>query len=673
VSGLAGRLALAALAGLVAGATAPGAAAAAGAASASAAAASANPHPAWLSIATDREPPGLAAALAKAALSDARERELREIGAGHVELLWRAEIRIAADGSLVERVTHVRRFLGEVGIAQEGDVVIVVQPSFESLAVEHAGVRLADGRTFRVEPHTVQVTAGEQPGIFSDRRAVTVPLPALTGEATGVVVYTRRYRGDAWPLAWSWHLPLRSGAPVERYEVDVSWDAAAPAPVWRTNDPRLDCAEQERRLRCVRTEAPPLEPDPDVRTGADSVPEFVLAEPQSWEEAARRVGALVEERQQLPPGTLEELLARGGTPRTDAPLTDTQKWETLYRFVADDVRYLGLEHGANAVVPRRPATTLARRFGDCKDKVTLFVALARAAGLPVVPVLVATRRFDPDAMLVPNVNYFDHMIACWDDPRLEACADLTVRGLSPSDSVEPLRDRVALPLREGTREPTTLAGNRFGWRVEVESATRLHCDGATETRVERHLRGGAQRFFRETYGGLTVAQRERFLADEHWRATSSPLVPEIEVHGIRDAGGPVSVSTALSTPAAQPLFDGYQHVDDDPWVRAYGMVSRSDNRHYDTWMPGLEVRSVHRYRVCDDFRGALVGPTLMLESAAGSLTRSYWNKRDEEELVVETVLELPGGILSPGEVRRLNGFLDNALDQLTIWFSLGER
>ena len=47
------------------------------------------------------------------------------------------------------------------------------------------------------------------------------------------------------------------------------------------------------------------------------------------------------------------------------------------RFVQDDICYIGFENGAGAYWPSQPATMLSRRYGDCKDKVLLLVALLR--------------------------------------------------------------------------------------------------------------------------------------------------------------------------------------------------------------------------------------------------------------------------------------------------------
>ncbi len=75
-----------------------------------------------------------------------------------------------------------------------------------------------------------------------------------------------------------------------------------------------------------------------------------------------------------------------------------------------EVRYTGIEFGEAAIVPHNPAETLALKYGDCKDKATLLVAMLRAAGIPsYVALLNAGSRLDVPSDL-PGMGLFDHAI-----------------------------------------------------------------------------------------------------------------------------------------------------------------------------------------------------------------------------------------------------------------------
>ncbi len=81
------------------------------------------------------------------------------------------------------------------------------------------------------------------------------------------------------------------------------------------------------------------------------------------------------------------------------------------RFVQDDIRYTGIEIGAGAYRPSQPAVVLARRYGDCKDKVLLFATLMRALGFEAHPAFVNSRSGRGIAERAPGPGAFDHVIA----------------------------------------------------------------------------------------------------------------------------------------------------------------------------------------------------------------------------------------------------------------------
>jgi hypothetical protein len=87
-----------------------------------------------------------------------------------------------------------------------------------------------------------------------------------------------------------------------------------------------------------------------------------------------------------------------------------EKQAAILDYVDAEVRYTGIEFGEAAIVPHEPSETLALKYGDCKDKATLLVAMLRAAGVPAyVALLNAGSRLDVPADL-PGMGLFDHAI-----------------------------------------------------------------------------------------------------------------------------------------------------------------------------------------------------------------------------------------------------------------------
>ena len=79
-------------------------------------------------------------------------------------------------------------------------------------------------------------------------------------------------------------------------------------------------------------------------------------------------------------------------------------------FVQNDVRYFGIEMGANSYKPTPASLVFEHRFGDCKDKTQLCVAMLRALGVEAYPALVNTSRGAQTDQLLPSPLAFDHAI-----------------------------------------------------------------------------------------------------------------------------------------------------------------------------------------------------------------------------------------------------------------------
>ncbi len=64
----------------------------------------------------------------------------------------------------------------------------------------------------------------------------------------------------------------------------------------------------------------------------------------------------------------------------------------LYNWVATQIRYVGIYLGDGGIVPNYADDTLRNRYGDCKDKSTLLVALLAAKGIEAESAMVNSGR-----------------------------------------------------------------------------------------------------------------------------------------------------------------------------------------------------------------------------------------------------------------------------------------
>jgi hypothetical protein len=140
----------------------------------------------------------------------------------------------------------------------------------------------------------------------------------------------------------------------------------------------------------------------------------------------------------------------GETESKPSSLSDAEKVDAIFEFVARSIRYVGLEFGVHGYKPYGVSATLQRKFGDCKDKATLMRALLAAVGVESDLVLVRTRPKGRLRDQTASPSGFDHAILYV--PTLDRYYDATASWNSPTEL--PWADRGATVLvlgKEGAR------------------------------------------------------------------------------------------------------------------------------------------------------------------------------------------------------------------------------
>ena len=100
---------------------------------------------------------------------------------------------------------------------------------------------------------------------------------------------------------------------------------------------------------------------------------------------------------------------------TEGKATPEEKARALFEFAQKEINYVAVEVGIGGWQPHANADILRHRYGDCKDKATLLIAMLRSIGMKGYMVLIRTR----DAGLVdrdmPSLT-FNHAIVALPAP-----------------------------------------------------------------------------------------------------------------------------------------------------------------------------------------------------------------------------------------------------------------
>jgi len=99
----------------------------------------------------------------------------------------------------------------------------------------------------------------------------------------------------------------------------------------------------------------------------------------------------------------------------------------IIRFVQNDIRYKGENHGVFTHTPKKSGLTLRKRYGDCKDKTNLLVAFLKCIGVDAHLTLVNTDYGQKISQLSPSPYHFNHMIAQFEFNGKEYYFDATIK------------------------------------------------------------------------------------------------------------------------------------------------------------------------------------------------------------------------------------------------------
>ncbi|HEX6901910.1 MAG TPA: DUF3857 domain-containing protein [Thermoanaerobaculia bacterium] len=404
-----------------------------------------------------------------------------------------------------------------------------------------ARVITPDGVAHPFDPANLAENAAARsaPDMFEDGRILRGPLPAIRPGAVVEQVVSVRDKAPFFDGGVvRFHSVERS---VRSLRVRVTLDAPESLPLrWVARklpgaQPRETVAGGRRRLTLdARDVAPWKRPEPGLPADQPRWAYVAFSTGRSWGELARRYSDIVD--QAIQGSDLTPLLRSAGVP-AGSQLGTIQR---LLARVSEEVRYTGVELGEGSLVPRKPAETLRRKFGDCKDKAVLLVALLRASDIPAYVALLNAGEGDSDVEeSLPGFGMFNHAIvvvpgspAIWIDP-----TDPYARAGELPVGDQGRLALIASPNATGlTRTPEPLsADNR-----EIEVREFFLADLGPARIVETsELRGAAERDLRSYYAESEaddVREELESYARETYRAEAFGAV---EHSGLSDLSGPL--------------------------------------------------------------------------------------------------------------------------------------
>lgn len=236
----------------------------------------------------------------------------------------------------------------------------------------------------------------------------------------------------------------------------------------------------------------------------------------TWADVAGLMAPLYAQTAVLP--TQGPLLAEVERIRT-ASSNPKVRAQAALALVQDRIRYVALAMGTGGLVPADTTTTWSRRFGDCKGKTVLLIAILHSLGIAADPVAVSSGFGDGMDTRLPRVGAFDHVLVrstiegktYWLDGTRTGDVSLDRLTVPAFGWGLPLAPRGAALVR---MMPTPLEQPTADLSIQIDATAGLMVPAPVK--VESVLRGDAALAFGAALANLAGDARDRALR-EYWK------------------------------------------------------------------------------------------------------------------------------------------------------------
>ncbi len=316
------------------------------------------------------------------------------------------------DSSQVQRFSRfVIQITSTEGLEKASQLAFDFDPSYETLTIHKAQVWRAGKALDRLEPNELRVFQREanlERFLYSGTRTAYLILPDI--RVGDVLEYSYTVQGNnpvmagrySEMLAMDWDIPIARNS--LRLLVAPSRALFFQAPKESNVQVKVSESSGRREILWQQENVPAVELQSDTPAWYTPNRTLSVSEFASWADVAQWAMPLYDDAAAVDPTV--QLLADQLAAHQDA----TGKVMAALHFVQQEIRYLGMEDGIGSHRPRHAADTLYRRYGDCKDKTVLLMALLKAMGFKPSAALVSLDQGAGLPNQQPSPYLFDHVI-----------------------------------------------------------------------------------------------------------------------------------------------------------------------------------------------------------------------------------------------------------------------
>ncbi|HUI85309.1 MAG TPA: DUF3857 domain-containing protein [Candidatus Binatia bacterium] len=288
---------------------------------------------------------------------------------------------------------------------------IQYSPETQSLEILAARLHKRDGRVLEAEDTGESAVADSRIAMYYDQRSRQLHYPGaepgdvieldyrtaplVAGNPYGDYFASLNLFRESLPVAHKRYVLI---VPAARRPYIVEQRMASPAAIRE--------AAGQRVYQWDGRDLPAWWAEPHGPALTDSVPYVHVSWLGDWQQFGRWYAGLLN-----PQLALDEPLRAVAARIAAEHQNELDRIRAVHQFVLRNTHYVAFEFGVHSYKPYPVSQVYARRFGDCKDKAAMIIALLRQMGIEAQFALVRTRQLGGFAPQAASVALFNHAIA----------------------------------------------------------------------------------------------------------------------------------------------------------------------------------------------------------------------------------------------------------------------
>ncbi|HMR08371.1 MAG TPA: DUF3857 domain-containing protein, partial [Polyangiaceae bacterium] len=368
-----------------------------------------------------------------------------------------------------------------------------------------------------------------------------------------------------------------------------------------------------RTYRFFAETVPALRPEPAMPPWSEVLGFVHVSTYANWKDLGSWYWGLSKDQFDLDDRTrkLAKEIAKGKT-------SDLDKVKAVYNWVIDNTRYVALEFGIYGFKPRRCVQTVARGWGDCKDKATVIVTLLEELGIKSTIVILRTQMRGDFKSSVASLAPFDHAIVYV--PSLDLYLDGTAEYTGATELPKMDYGALGILVNRGDSKLVRLPdGDPAKNVLQRQLSAVIATDGSAKVDMTYTTSGVAAPDYRRRYHA-EATRNDRVLGDLARQYPGFSLAKDgVKVNDLSDYEKPVVMSVKGSVPGFARREGDRLSASVTPDVRLTPVYASLSSRSQDVRILGFSsVNETSTVRLPAGYKVLSSPPPKQVESVFGS-------------------------------------------------------